>query len=75
MARFKIKKRKGSKANLGVIVTTIIFLIIGIILLIVGYGNEFLNWLKTFGVVILVISLPILVTCLGIIINNKIKEL
>ena len=48
-------KPNGNKKNIGVIIVTIVFAIIGILCIIIGYGSDFLNWLKTFGIVILVL--------------------
>lgn len=65
----------GSKKSIGVIIVTTVFAIIGCICIIVGYGNEFLTWLKTFGVVILVLVSPILIFVIYRIIIRKIKEM
>lgn len=66
-------KPAGNKKSIGVIIVTAVFAIIGIICIIIGYGSEFLTWLTTFGVVILVIAFPILVFVLYHLLSDKIK--
>lgn len=68
-------KPSTSKKSLGVIIVTTIFAIIGAVCIIIGYGSEFLTWLTTFGVVILVITFPILVFVIYHVISDKIKEM
>lgn len=74
MARFKFENRS-VKSNKGVILVTLLFALIGMVLIVIGFKNEILSFLKTFGIIILVLSLIPLVTFLGIVINKKIKEL
>ena len=64
-----------NKKNIGVIIVTAVFAIIGIICIIIGYGSNFLTWLKTFGVVILVLVSPVLVFVIFKIIIKKIKDM
>ena len=71
----KFNKPNGNKKSIGVIIVTAVFAIIGIICIIIGYRIEFLNWLKTFGIVTLIIISPILVFVIYKIIINKIKDM
>ena len=68
-------KPAGNKKNIGIIIVTTVFAIIGLACIIIGYGSEFLNWLGTFGVVILVLVSPILVFLLYKIVIGKIKDM
>ena len=71
----KFNKPNGNKKSIGVIIVTSVFAIIGIICIIIGYRIEFLNWLKTFGIVTLIIMSPRLVFVIYKIIINKIKDM
>ena len=71
----KFKKEKGSKANLVVTIITLVFALIGGACIIIGYKNEFVWWLSTFGIVILVICLPVLIVVLHSIIMKKIGDM
>ena len=71
----KFNKPNGNKKSIGVIIVTSVFAIIGIICIIIGYRIEFLNWLKTFGIVTLIIMSPILVFVIYKIIIKKIKDM
>lgn len=68
-------KPSTNKKSIGVIIVTTIFAILGAVCIIIGYGNEFLTWLTTFGIVILVLTFPILVFVLYHVISDKIKEM
>lgn len=68
-------KPNGNKKNIGVIIVTIVFAIIGILCIIIGYGSDFLNWLKTFGIVILVLVSPVLVYILFSFLIKKVKDM
>ncbi|MBR3208877.1 MAG: hypothetical protein IKF82_01270 [Bacilli bacterium] len=68
-------KPAGNKKNIGIIIVTTVFAIIGLACIIIGYGSEFLTWLGTFGVVILVLVSPILVFLLYKIVIGKIKDM
>lgn len=68
-------KPNGNKKNIGVIIVTVVFAIIGMLCIIIGYGNDFLNWLKTFGIVILVLVSPVLVYVIFSFIIKKVKDM
>lgn len=71
----KYNKPNGNNKNIGVIAVSLFFAIAGLILIIIGYQNEIVSWMKTFGIVVLVISTPIIVFVLYQIINKKIKDM
>lgn len=71
----KFNKPNGNKKSIGVTIVTAVFAIIGIVCIIIGYGNDFLNWLMTFGIVILVLVSPILVFVIFTMIIKKIKDI
>lgn len=64
-----------NKKSLGTIIIITIFAIIGAVCIIIGYKNEFLSWLMTFGVVICVLMFPILIFLLYQLIKKKIKDM
>lgn len=74
MGKFK-PKAKTSKGNISILGTTLGFLILGIILLIIGYKDNVLPWLKTTGIVLLVIAVPVLIWMVHGIIIEKIKDM
>ena len=74
MGKFKLKA-KASKGNISILGTTLGFLILGIILLIIGYKDNVLPWLKTTGIVLLVIAVPVLIWMVHSIIIEKIKDM
>ena len=71
----KFNKPNGNKKSIGVIIVTTVFAIIGIICIIIGYGSEFLTWLRTFGIVILVLVSPILTFIIFHLIITKVKDM
>lgn len=68
-------KPNGNKKNIGIIIVTTVFAIIGLICLLIGYGDEVFTWAKTFGIVILVLVSPILVFVIFSMIIKKIKDM
>lgn len=77
MDKFKSleKQKKTKKRNLGIIIVTATFAIIGLICIIIGFRDEMLQWMLTFGVVICVICFPIAVFLIFNMIMNKVKEM
>lgn len=64
------------KSNVGsVALVSSIFAILGIVLLVIGYNVKIVSWLKTFGIVFIVLAVPIVIWILYNFINNKIKEM
>ena len=68
-------KPKTKNKNLGVIIVMSVFAVLGIACIIIGYGNEFVSWLKTFGIVIVVLALPVIVFIVYRILVKKVKEM
>ena len=58
MDKFKQKNKK--KKNFIVLGIMLVFAILGITFLAIGFGSEALVWMKTFGITILVIVSPII---------------
>lgn len=68
-------KPNGNNKNIGAVILITVFAIIGIACLVIGWRNEIVSWLKTFGIVILVITSPLVVYLLYKFIMNKIKDI
>lgn len=71
----KYNKANGNTKSIGVIIITAVFAILGIICIIIGYKDEVLTWLSTFGIVLLVIASPILVYIIYQLVLKKIKDM
>lgn len=74
MGKFK-QKAKASKGNISILGTTLGFLILGIVLLIIGCQDNVIPWLKTTGIVLLVIAVPVLIWMVHSIVIEKIKDM
>lgn len=72
MGNYKLNESKKSK---GVIISTLVFAILGAICLIIGYKNEIVWWLKNIGIVLLVIAAPLIIYIIYKEIISKIKEM
>lgn len=72
MGNYKLNESKKSK---GVIISTLVFAILGAICLIIGYKNEIVWWLKNIGIVLLVIVTPLIIYIIYKEIISKIKEM
>lgn len=68
-------KYKESKAKIGVVGITATFAIVAAIFIIIGTGSEVFSWMKTTGIVVLVISAPIMLYFLYNYVMKKIKEM
>lgn len=68
-------KPNGNKKSIGVIIVTIVFAIIGLAFLLIGYWNDVIPWMKTFGIVILVLVSPILIFVIFKTIIKRVKEM
>lgn len=68
-------KYKESKSKIGVIGITVAFAIVAAIFIIIGTGNVAFEWMKTTGIVLLVISTPIILYFIYAYVMNKIKEM
>lgn len=55
--------------------TTLIFIILGIVLILLGTFNQVVSWLKTFGIAFLVCACPLVIWVIYRVVNNKIKEM
>lgn len=67
--------KKSSIGKVSVCATTLGFLVLGIILLIIGCKDNVVPWLKTTGIAILVIAVPIILWFAHLYISEKIKEM
>lgn len=72
MAKFKKKK---NKANLIVLIVTLVFAVLGVTFLIIGFGDEALVWARTFGLTILGLLLPLIVYLIFQFINKKVDDM
>lgn len=68
-------KPKAVNKNVGIIIIMSIFAVIGLACIIIGYGNEFLSWLKTFGIVICVLAFPVIVFIVYRMLIKRVKEM
>lgn len=72
----KPKKRQSASKKTGIVATvvTVVFAIIGVVCMIIGYHNEVLHWMMTTGVAFLVIAaFPILILVYNLI-SKKIES-
>ncbi len=69
------KFRESNKTDITVIITMSAFLLLGIILFSVGYGTRIASWFQKFGIVIIVISLPVLIYFIYNFVTKKIKRM
>lgn len=74
MANFN-KPNESNKKNIGMIIITLCFALAGLACIIIGFGNEMLTWLATFGIVIVVLASPLLIFFLYTILSKKIKDM
>lgn len=74
MDKFK-KKHKSNKKNLTILTITICFAIAGIVCIFVGAFQTIVSWLLSFGIVIVVLSLPVLVWVIRRILNKKVERM
>lgn len=70
-----VSYKANSKKNLGVILITAIMAVIGVTFLIIGYHNDVLNWMKTFGIVTCVLLTPLVLWIIYHYVIKKIKEM
>lgn len=76
MGKFKAKKRKKiSKANLTLLILTICFAVTGIVCIFVGAYKEIVSWLLSFGIVLVVLALPVAVWLIRRILNKKVERM
>ena len=75
MGKFNPKKNKASKGNISILGTTLGFLVLGIVLLIIGCQDNVIPWLKTTGIVLLVLAIPAIICLVHNIIIEKIKDM
>lgn len=71
MANYKPNLKK----NLGVILITAIMAVIGVTFLIIGYHNDVLSWMKTFGIVTCILLAPLVLWIIYHYVIRKIKEM
>ena len=64
-----------NKKSIGVIITTLVFALVGAICIFIGFGNEMLAWVKTFGIVVCVLVAPILIFVIYRLIKKRIEDL
>lgn len=67
--------KPNTKKNLGIILITVIMAVIGITFLIIGYHNDVLNWMKTFGLITCILLAPLVLWILYNYVIKKIKEM
>ena len=65
----------GNKANIVVGIISAIFLIAGITLIVVANFTELVSWLKTFGITLCVMCVPLIITIIYSVLNNKINKI
>ena len=68
-------KKNDFNKNKGILLVWSLFAIIGIILIIIGFYNDIVSWLVQFGIVLLVISAPILLFIIYLLIKKKIEDM
>ena len=73
MAKYKVNKPNSKVGSLAI--TTAVLVVLGVILLIVGFNTKIGLWLQRSGIVLLVCAVPFLLGIVYTIINNKLKEM
>lgn len=68
-------KYKEAKAKISIALISAVFAVLAAICIIIGYKNEVFSWLKTTGIVVLVISLPVFLYFVYTYLMKKIKEM
>lgn len=68
-------KYKEAKTKISIALISAAFAILAAICIIIGYKNEVFSWLKTTGIVVLVISLPVFLYFIYTYLMKKIKEM
>ena len=67
--------KPSKKVNWALIITMLSFVVIGSIMLLIGFHSNVLSFLKKFGLVIMVLALPIALWLLYDLVIKKIKEM
>lgn len=70
-----VNYKPNSKKSLGVILATTIMAVIGATFLIIGYHNDVLSWMKTFGIVTCILLAPLVLWVIYHYVIKKIKEM
>ena len=73
MAKFKYNAPKSKVGSLSIVTCSL--LLVGIILVIIGFRTEISSWVKTFGLAFIVCAIPLIIFVVFRIINKKIKEM
>ena len=68
-------KEKDHKKSIALTIISIVFSIIGAILIVIGYHNEVVSWFKNAGVLIVCVCIPLLIYVVYKKINNNIKRM
>ena len=68
-------KYKEAKSKITIVGITMAFAIVAAILIVIGIGNDALSWMKTTGIVLFVISTPIILFFLYKMVMKKIREM
>ena len=68
-------KEKDHKKSIALTIISIVFSIIGAILIVIGYHNEVVSWFKSAGVLIVCVCIPLLIYVVYKKINDKSEHL
>lgn len=71
----KFNKPNGTNKSIGMLVVTLIFLILGIVCIVIGFKNDIVSWMKTFGIAVCVLASPIIIFIIFRFIMSKIERL
>ena len=68
-------KEKDHKKSIVLTIISIVFSIIGAILIVIGYHNEVVSWFKNAGVLIVCVCIPLLIYVVYKKINDNINRM
>lgn len=69
------KKKLANKTDIAVLITMILLMLIGLVLIICGAKDVISEVLKTWGIVLLILSIPLLVKIIYQVMKDKIDKI
>ena len=73
MGKFKTTKAKTKSGSIALVCG--IFMLIGIALIVIGYGTKIADWIGKFGIAFLVLTVPAIAWVVYDILQRRIKEM
>lgn len=73
MGKFKTNQAKSKSGSIAIVCG--IFIVIGIILIIIGYATQLADWIGKFGIAFVVLAVPVIAWIVYDVLKRKIKEM